>query len=181
MRHLQAFTLFLLLQVLISAPVLAQDGSQNPAGGWQVGLSLRSGFSFSGVNLGLCLDMKNEQVRFFVGPKVSLTRSYRPLSGPWGIIAGGDYVLNPAAELQSMLHAQYQATFFSGGGGGIDAIHEAFLGYGARYNLAPQFFIGADAAIGFYIQSNYVETTAVRRRFAGYNGLLQLNVGYEFN
>ncbi len=159
----------------------AQENPVTASGGTNFGLSVRSSFSFTGVNLALTLDMRNDRLILFAGPKVSLTRSYRPWKGPFGIHAGGNFILNPKSKWQSLLHFQYQIVFDGKSSGPVDYIHEFLGGYGFRYRVSDQVFIGNSLGFGIFRQSNYVVTLNDRKGRTGTNGLVQVNLGYEFN
>ena len=145
------------------------------------GILLQSGFSHSGLNLSLGVSLSYKHFQLFAGPKISLSKSYLPWKGPWGIFATGIYTFNPEQRLQHSAQVNYEWLLFKQKGQRGDYLHELTAGYGLRYLVAAGFYIGNQLGLGFHFNDNYLEPIQKRTRSSGYNAMFRLMIGYEFN
>ena len=169
-------TILVFLLILASISLYGQEESRNS----NFGISVRSSLSFSGINLGLTVDYVNQNWSTYVGPKVLLSKSASLARGPFGLMLGGAYTLNPEDRWQSSVNLDYQATFYKQDGNPADLIHEGFISYGLRFMATDNIFVSNQLGLGFWMESNYSTTTGKRQSLSGYNGLLNLGVGYLF-
>lgn len=140
-----------------------------------------SSFSYSGLNLGLTVDVAYKGIQVYAGPKIALSRSYTLANGPWGLACGGNYTFNPGDRLRHSVHFDYFWTYFGRKGYPGDHLHEFFASYGLSYRVVKGFYVGNTLGLGFYEESGWLDLQQTRRHFSGYNGLVKVLLGYEFN
>jgi len=150
------------------------------------GIELGSAFSYSGFNANLAYAMGWKENVLFVGPKISLSKSYLPSRGPWGIHLGYRRLLPRQSKWNSFASLEYQIAFLQPQNpynldiNGKNEIHEIHLSYGIQFEVLKDLIIGNSIGAGVYFERFFDSLTGEKKSFDGYNAQVRLFAQYSF-
>lgn len=150
------------------------------------GIELGSAFSYTGLNVNLAYTLAWGDNTAFVGPKITISDSYIPSEGPWGIHLGYRRLLPGQSKFRTFASVDYQLVFlepYNPNGkdvNGKNEIHELFLSYGIQYRFWKNLIIGNSMGAGVYIERFIDSITGNKRFYNGYNGQIRLFAQYSF-
>lgn len=178
--------LFLLLGVL--GIVAGQPTSWAQVPKIQVGSSLGTGLSYTGLGVSAGLSLKRNNLALIVGPRLLLSNSYRLATGPWGGAAAFYYYTSFSANrrLQGFANLDYQNSFqrpycpTGDCSGKRNTTHEISLGYGLQYGLSARLSVFNAINVGLYHESVSSRFRDDNLEVQGLNMLVKLGLVYNF-
>ena len=178
-------TILIIISILCFYPeVLAQEESASNK--LRSGIELGAGLSYTGLNINLAYTLAWSDNLFFLGPKLTVSDSYLPSRGPWGIHAGYRRLLPGQSKLRTFAAFDYQVVFLEPFDPnnldvkGKNEIHELILSYGIQYNLWKNVIIGNSMGAGVYFERFIDSVSGERTKFDGFNGQFRLFAQYTF-
>lgn len=151
----------------------------------KLGASIATSYSFTGIGLFLNLEVQKGHHVFYTGPKISVTRTYLPLKGPWGWNIGYRHdIPRPNKNINFFFNTEYQILGSKAFSQNVETIkrnfvHEAFIGYGVQVRLFNHFYLGNMMGIGGHIESYYNPDLEWRQTFAGLNKVFKIFIHYK--
>ncbi|HET6245708.1 MAG: hypothetical protein H0V01_04160 [Bacteroidetes bacterium] len=140
--------------------------------------------SYTGFNQSLVILIKSEKNSFYLGPKISLSNYYMPLSSIWGINMGIRHDFAQAGTLKAFFNIDYQNSLFRPNGFSekikYNIIHEFNASYGLHYNLFKGLSIGNSIGFGRYLEFYHDIIENRKNIYQGYSGLLKIHMNYDF-
>ena len=121
-----------------------------------------------------------------MGPKISLSDSYLPSQGPWGVHAGYRLLLPGQSKLRSFTSLEYQVVFLTPHNPnnldikGTNKIHEIHFSYGIQYRVWKNLVIGNSMGAGVYFERFINTLTGNRNSYDGFDGQFRLFAQYAF-
>lgn len=150
------------------------------------GIELGSGFCYTGLNVNLAYSLAWKENTIFVGPKITLSDSYLPSRGPWGIHVGYRRLLPGQSKLRTFATLEYQVVFLEPRNPnnldikGKNETHEIFLSYGIQYQIWKNLILGNSMGAGVYFERFIDSLTGNRNTYSGFNGQVRLFAQYSF-
>lgn len=156
--------------------------------GWQVGINLTNGLSYTGYNIYLTPEVSYGRHNIYVGPKYVVSDSYVPYRNIWGLNLGYRYDILSNARWCAGMGIDLQTAFYKpynpynlDAGNKHNKVHEMFLTLSLRYSFKPdnRLYIGLNIGSGFFSES-YRDLIAdkVNRNFNRTN-MVTLTLGYK--
>ena len=121
-----------------------------------------------------------------MGPKITLSDSYLPSRGPWGIHAGYRRLLPGQSKWRTFATLEYQVVFLEPRNpnnldiNGKNEIHELFFSYGIQYQIWKNLIIGNSIGAGVYFERFIDSLTGNRNTYNGFDGQVRLFAQYSF-
>ena len=179
--------LIMLLGFALRPGALAQAPVSSPAK-IIMGGSVSTHVSYTGLGLTAGFSLKRNDLALIIGPKLSLTNSYRLASGPWGGAASIYYftTFSAARRLQGFANLDYQnlwqRSYCPTGDCGRqrNITHEISLGYGFDYGLTSRLSVFNAINVGLYRESLPNRFRDERIKVQGLNMLVKLGLLYSF-
>ncbi len=150
------------------------------------GIELGSGFSYTGLNVNLAYTLAWGNNTAFLGPKITVSDSYIPTKGPWGIHAGYRRLLPGQSKFRSFASFDYQVVFLEPYNPndldvkGKNETHELFLSYGIQYQVWKNLILGNSIGTGAYIERFIDTVTGDKKNYNGFNGQFRFFAQYSF-
>ena len=150
------------------------------------GIELGSGFSYTGLNVNLAYTLAWGDNTAFIGPKITVSDSYLPTEGPWGIHAGYRRLLPGQSRFRTFASFDYQVVFLEPYNPnnlevkGKNEIHELFISYGIQYRVWENLIIGNSMGAGIYIERFIDVVAGGNNTYDGFNGLFRFFAQYSF-
>jgi hypothetical protein len=122
----------------------------------------------------------------FAGPKITISDSYLPSKGPWGIHVGYRRLLPGLSKWRAFATFEYQLVFLEPYDPndldikGKNEIHEFFLSYGIQYLVWRNLIIGNSMGAGVYVERFIDTLTGSKNSYDGFNGQFRLFAQYSF-
>lgn len=142
--------------------------------------------TYTGISAFAGVEYERKKHAIYGAPRISITDSYIPGRGPFGIITGYKYFFMNTHDRWKVyfgLHyngLRYKAFKEQGSSSSHkNYVHEISAGYGAELIAYKNFHIGNSVNLGKYYESYYNHINQKRRIFSGYNTLVRLYVKYK--
>lgn len=146
-----------------------------------LGFSAAANYTFSGIALIGTVEWQTKHHIFYTGPKFQMSRSYLPLEGPlgWNIGYRHEFNKDPEKVISFFFNADYQigvskAYIRTESARKLNYVHEAFIGYGVQFRLAPRIYLANVLGVGGHLESYYNTDLQARNTYAGYNNLFKI-------
>lgn len=163
---------------------MAQEGERSAK--FRSGFELGGAFCYTGLNMNLAYSLAWRENTFFLGPKITLSDSYIPTRGPWGIHAGYRRLFPGEGNFRTFVSFDYQLVFlepFNSNNfnvNGKNEIHELLLSYGIQLRVWKNLIIGNSIGAGVYFERFAVSISDSKNTFEGFNGQFRLFAQYSF-
>lgn len=175
----------LLIIILFVATVsMAQDEAPGlRAFGVQSSFSV----SFSGYSLSLAAVYKHAYHDFFLGPVLSVSNSYLPGKGPWGINTGWGYTYANHKSVGAFILVDYRNSFYRPYDPyklrpqTYNSIHEFNLALGFKWQFVSQWYFNAAIGTGIYYEKSHDIVDDRLVTHSGYSDLLRATFMKQFN
>jgi hypothetical protein len=155
-------------------------------GSWSLFSSID--LTYTGYSSILGVEYERKKTSFYLAPKISLTQTYIPGRGPWGLNSGFKYLfLTNHERWRFFFNIDYQLALYNAfrqaeeKGKKKNYIHEINAGYGVRFKINERLYIGQSIGVGKYFENYYSYKTESRKTFSGYDALLRLYIKYRFS
>ena len=150
---------------------------------------IQSGFSvsFSGYSVSLAAVYKLAYHDFFLGPTLSVSNSYLPGKGPWGINTGWRYTYANHKSVGAFILVDYRNSFYRPYDPYnlrpqiYNSIHEINLALGFKWQFVPEWYFKAAIGTGIYYEKSHDIVGNRLVAHSGYSDLLKATFMKQFN
>ena len=151
------------------------------------GIQSNFSVSFSGYSVSLAAVYKVAYHDFFLGPTLSISNSYLPGKGPWGVHSGWKYTYASHKSVGAFILVDYRNSFYRPYDpyklkpSLYNSIHEINLALGFKWQFVPEWYFKAAIGTGVYYEKSHDIIGDKLITHSGYSDLLRATFLKQFN
>lgn len=177
---------FKLLSFLLFLAICSRAQDEMP-GHRSFGIQSSFSVSFSGYSISVAAMYKVAYHDFFLGPTLSISNSYLPGKGPWGMNAGWQYTYANHKSVAAFVLLDYRNSFYKPYDpyklqpSLYNSIHEINLALGFKWQFVPAWYFKAAIGTGIYYEKSHDIIGDKLITHSGYSDLLRASFLKQFN